>query len=332
MRLYRTFQAILVLVCALSLTACGLMVPDMAEVWDRTDPDATQHMEAQIKKAIYCELRDAVKNVKKDESVVHYFHMKQVKQQDDAALPDSWGAQVTFSLEVDEKTAISPGVSLKTPMHAGATNFQGELIGATGLLSAVTYPFVSTAQSYAFGLGGTLSSQTQRTDKFNSYYSVAYLNKTYGEKGICNDPPDLGPPSTSSPFLVISKLGIKDWLSNSVYVDNILASSSGGGGDSSFKSDSISYEIKFIVVSDGNLSPSWNLVRVSANAGNTPLFDMSRTRTHDLLITIGPGKTETQTASNGKQVQKTVPSQSTANSHLAAEIGLAVANAIRNNP
>jgi hypothetical protein len=119
--------------------------------------------------------------------------------------------------------------------------------GATGALSALTYSFTSLPQSYAFGLGGTLSSQAQRTDKFNSFYSVEYLMKDYGGENVCDYPPDLGPRSSSSPFLALSNLGIKKWLADAIYVDDILHSST-GSSDASFKGDSISYEIKFIVV------------------------------------------------------------------------------------
>ncbi len=42
---------------ALALGGCGLTYSRLPEIWDETDPDATYHMEVQVKKAIYCELR-----------------------------------------------------------------------------------------------------------------------------------------------------------------------------------------------------------------------------------------------------------------------------------
>lgn len=95
------------------------------------------------------------------------------------------------------------------------------------------------------------------------------------------------------------------------------SSSSGGGGSSggasggtSQKPDTVSIEIKFVVVTNGNVSPTWKLVRVSANTGSNPLFSAGRTRTHDLIITIGP------------------PTQATANSHLAQVYGNTIGNAV----
>ncbi len=85
----------------------------------------------------------------------------------------------------------------------------------------------------------------------------------------------------------------------------------GTGGAGTSPPDTISIEIKFVIVSSGNVTPTWKLLRVSANTGSTPLFGMGRTRTHDLIITIGP------------------PTQSTAYTHLASQIGNAVGNANR---
>jgi acyl-CoA synthetase (NDP forming) len=102
-------------------------------------------------------------------------------------------------------------------------------------------------------------------------------------------------------------------------------------------SDSISYDIKFIIVTDANVTPVWKVVRFTTPS--SPAFlDTNRTRTHDLLITIGPGATTTVKDANGKTVKdangipvtRTVgPSASASNSHLAQEIGNAVAAALR---
>ena len=80
----------------------------------------------------------------------------------------------------------------------------------------------------------------------------------------------------------------------------------GGGGASGFAQDLFSQEIKFIIVSSGNIQPTWKLIQVSANTGNTPFFSTGRTRTHDLIITSGPQR------------------QRTANDFLATQIGQAV--------
>ena len=66
----------------------------------------------------------------------------------------------------------------------------------------------------------------------------------------------------------------------------------GGGSDAgsggSKKIDVYSYEIKFVIVSNGSVTPTWKLVHVSANSGALPFVSAGRTRTHDLILTFGP--------------------------------------------
>jgi hypothetical protein len=101
-------------------------------------------------------------------------------------------------------------------------------------------------------------------------------------------------------LILESKLGIRGWLVGAMIADiligpqnesgsNSKASNSGGGGGQ--KPDTISHEIKFVIVSNG-MTPTWKLVNVSANSTGT-FFSAGRTRTHDLIITISPNDTQT---------------------------------------
>jgi hypothetical protein len=119
--------------------------------------------------------------------------------------------------------------------------------------------------------------------------------------------------ASSSPFILESNLGIKDWLRGAMQVNRVLPSVGGGAGDGSTAPDTVSYEVKFVIVSNGSVTPTWTLVRLSANTGtgSLPFFSTGRTRTHDLIITIGPSSTQTN------------------NAHLALQIGNAVSNANR---
>jgi hypothetical protein len=263
-----------------------------------------------------------------------------------------------LSLQVDESIALNPGLSF--------TQLYPNIVKVFGVGNSVT-----TAQSFTFGMGASLSSESIRIDKFNTYYSIKDL--ALRKSQICENDgkPDPGKdlfhnlnwtPATSSPFLIESDLGIKDWLIGAMYFDTLLPSSSsqpqpsaasngkfegtfkgkldgplkgqaegtfsgktssgggssggargggggaagGGGGAAGFAQDSVSREIKFIIVSSGNLQPTWKLVQVAANTGNAPFFSTGRTRTHDLIITIGP------------------PTTRTANDFLASQIGQAI--------
>jgi hypothetical protein len=320
------------LLAAFGFAGCGLTAPDIREPWDSDIPEdakgpripATAQIEFEVKKHVFCELGAAVKEVNKNpvilgSKVVPY------------ALPPDWIAQLTLSFQVDESSALSPGVTLNTVLP-NAVNVFGP--GTAGT--------VTTPQSRAVGLGGTLSSTATRIDKFNPVYSIDYLMIPNGPGSVCNkERPENDPfrqrgrePAASSPLIIGGDLGIRDWLFGAILTNVFIpsqkavrgarvtkragsggtggAGSAGGGG---VKPDTLSYEIKFVIVSSGNVTPTWKLVNISANASST-LFSAGRTRTHDLIITIGPDDTGTLF------------------SHLSSEIGQAVsgANGARMSP
>jgi hypothetical protein len=394
-----------ILLAACGLADCGAVVPNIKEVWDSDIPGApgrapiagAGQIEFEIKKQIWCDLRRAVR------AANDYYVENDGKNGAPALplLPKDWGALVTLSLQVDESSALNPGVAFNTPM-ANAINTFGK--GNT----------VTTPQLFSLGLGGTLSSVATRTDKFDPYWTIAELSKPIREEGVCNSAiPENDPfvyegymPAKSSP-LIVSDLGLTPWLLGALFTNvsipsvvgppppnkkqlenerkllighgftrpeiaQIVASGAfssdaitlarmgythaqiakylgkgvspselqklkqqgyqsdeiekivdakakasaskqqmGSAGGGSNPPDTLSIEIKFVIVSSGNVTPTWKLVRVSANTGSTPLFSMGRTRTHDLIITIGP------------------PTPATANTHLASQIGNAVGNANR---
>jgi len=295
-------------------------------------------MEVQVKHAIYCELKRAAIDVRQLQAPRRLHDDKDVTSANDSYLPDPWGVLVQLTLQVDEKSALTPGVSLKTPIHNAPVNFPGETIGATGALAAVTYGPLSVAQSYSLGLNGTLSSENIRYDKYNFYYAARDLVLPITEGSSCytNVPNILGPKSSSSPLIDASNLGLQEWLLSAVRVIDYHRSSRAAANDEgiplgtsgSFVSDSANYDNKFIIVTDASVSPTWNLVRVGTPT--TPFLDANRTRTHELLITLAPGDTiTTRTASGKKLVRSVGPSAGAINSHLAAQIGSAVANALR---
>jgi hypothetical protein len=205
-----------------------------------------------------------------------------------------------LSFQVDESSGLTPGVTFNTVLPSVVRVFGP---GATG---SVTVP-----QSRAIGVGGTLSSTATRIDKFNPTYSISYLMIPNGPGSVCKEDPFRSQlkwePASSSPFILEGNLGIRDWLVGAMLTDRFIGSNttSGKAGSLEKKTDAISYEIKFIIVSSGNVTPIWKLVNISANPTGT-LFSTGRTRTHDLIITIGPND------------------DNTVNSHLASQIGQAV--------
>jgi hypothetical protein len=319
----------------LALGGCGLTYSALPEVWDRFDPDAIYHMEVQVKHAIYCELKRAAIDARGLPWHDRLQYGTKVSTEADIPFPDNWGVQITLTLQADEKSALTPGLSLKTPLHNAPVNFRGETIGATGLLAAITYGPASIMQSYSLGLGGTLSSQNVRYDKYNFYYTARDLTEPFTEGSSCvtGVPHILGPKTTSSPFVDASNLGIHEWLLSAIRVidyhrSSREATSGEGTPTGGATSDSSNYDNKFTIVSDATVSPTWNLVRIGTPTA--PLFDANRTRLHELLMTVGPGTFKLEKAARGKQIVRAVlPSESARESHFASQIGSAVANAIR---
>jgi hypothetical protein len=307
-------RLLLILVSASGFVGCGITVPDIKEPWDVDEPADAENpkipgaaqMEFEIKKRIYCDLSEAVREVNKAYPTVP-----------GGLLPKNWGAQVSLSLQVDETSSLNPGLTLNTT-YPTVISYPATK-NALGALAATT-----TSQSFGLGFGATVSSTATRVDKFDPYYSIAYLMKPDRPGGVCfpgkpytqNDPflRRGWTPAASSPFIVESDLGIKDWLMGAMIVDNALPSEGPtptGGGSAPSGKDTVSLEIKFVIITSGNVTPTWKLVRVSTNTGSTPFFNTGRTRTHDLIITIG------------------APGDNSKNTHLASQIGNAVSNANR---
>ena len=213
-------------------------------------------------------------------------------------IPLDWIAQISLSFQVDESSALSPGVTLNTTLPNAVKVF--------GPQSSV-----SVSQSRSVGFGGTLSSTATRIDKFDPSYSVRYLMIPDGPNSACTSDPFVTQlnwiPDSSSPFILEGNLGIEDWLFGAILTDLFLHSADlpKGGTGGAQKPDTISYEVKFVIVSNGNVTPTWKLVNISANTSGT-FFSTGRTRTHDLILTIGPNDT------------------TTIYSHLASQIGQAV--------
>jgi hypothetical protein len=320
-RRYTPFFALFIL---FFVSGCGTMVPQMQEMWDFKTPDtpdtnyisAGGALEYKIKKKILCELIEATQKIAQDE-----------------VLPPDWGVQYILNLQVDESTALNPGVALVTPMHNAITNFKGEyLTGPTTPLATATYPFLSSPQQYSLGLGGTLSSQGTRVDKFGSFWALDKLKIPM--KSTClNDDGTLKPPGQGSSLLLESELGIYTWLHDAMTAEFLSPSSP---SDPANKLDFVSYEIKFMVISTGTITPTWKLVRITTPTGSLPLASANRTRTHDLTLTFGP-VVRTKPAADpchcNKQVAEIVePSLAASNASLASQIGLAVANSLRTLP
>jgi hypothetical protein len=223
-----------------------------------------------------------------------------------------YAAQITLTLTVDEKSALNPGIALNSVFPNATTAF-------------VNHPSVSTPQSFSLGLAGAFSTEATRKETLSLYLdlkdavstkqlAIAKANGVVEHPEACNQ---------VGGGMIESGIKFRDWL-----LDVTLpAAVEGGvvpnysqalsGAAKALKKDAISHEVTFVVIYGGNVTPTWKLVNISANQGSAPFFSVQRTNTQDVIITLGPAQEKTLSVA----AQNTI---------LASQIGIAVANAIRN--
>jgi hypothetical protein len=89
-------------------------------------------------------------------------------------------------------------------------------------------------------------------------------------------------------LLVQSDLKLEEWLADYL---SPLGTKEGQAPTSVagiLKSTVLTHDVKFEVLSSGNITPAWKLINVSIDQSGS-LFATSRDRTHDLIFTLGPG-------------------------------------------
>lgn len=272
----------------LMIAGCGLYVPEIQDFGDKV---TGQQLVNSITYNVTCEVQDAVDKIynNPDHPVKSTFL-------------DTWGVQITLSLQVEEKSSVNPVVNWLPPSPANAI--------------------------FNLAAGGTLSADATRTDKLNSYFTVAQLRA-------------LGPCEKSARpgglLLMQSNLGLDEWLianvTNANTGDVNYAADFTGGP---FGQNVLSHEIKFDVTNTGNVTPGWVLTRVMVNQSGD-LLSATRDRTNDLTITLGPTLAAPPKAVVDRQgkvriIRTFVPSNEASNAALASQIGLAVSNALKGNP
>jgi hypothetical protein len=123
-------------------------------------------------------------------------------------------------------------------------------------------------------------------------------------------------------MLMQSDLKLSEWLSSALIGDdtNTVSYVSFTPKDT----DVLTHKVRFDVVTGGELTPTWKLIRATVNPSGT-FLSAHRDRSHQLTLTIGP----TEVATVGPAKGKRIPTRAAADSALASEIGVAVANSVR---
>lgn len=232
---------------------------------------------------ITCEVQDALYNLIEEDK-------QDLREgRSDHRLTDwleKWGVQLALSLQIDEKGSVDVNATGLPPSPASA------VLSLTGGLAA--------------------ASTATRVDKLHAFHAVKYLARQKCSPGA----------RPGGLYMMQSDLKFKEWLKINLMSDLSGYVTYPTRADGPFKQDVISHQIKFIIDTSGRFSPGWKLTRVLVNQGNN-FLSASRTRTHDLTITLGPLDKEQLKAG------RIAPSRAAENAALASDIGISVANNLR---
>jgi hypothetical protein len=241
----------------LMLGGCGTYVPEIQENPWASDPD---RLVVAIVGSIHCELRNAVTYV------INSDRWRCWKR----GLPlaanwlNDWGTQVTITLTTDEQSSFNPSGSYISILHPMTSIFT--LLG-----------------------GASVSSEATRIETLNYYYTVKELYDA-GKGKPCSSTTVANfadhPPGS---LLIQSDLKLEEWLSavvQSQAVGDISITNPPPTSNQTAK-NALSHEVKFVIVTNGSITPMWKLVHATINQTGS-LFTASRTRTHDLSLTSGP--------------------------------------------
>ncbi len=280
----------------MAVGSCGVFVPELQEsIPHGGQPSEQEGLDGQtfVNSVVFnvaCEVRDAI---------VQFY-----RDYPDGSFMNSWGVQVTLNLQVEEKSSANPTANWTPPSPATAM--------------------------FNLGLGLTGSADATRIDKINWFLPVSQFR---GKPPCGNQRPD-------GILIFESDLRLREWLYDAINATKTRNVDFSNEASGPFKQNVISHEVKFEVITSANAIPGWKLARVTVNQSGTGLTT-SRDRTHDLTITFGPAISSSTPMldANGHQkrdshgkllyVTRYQPTEQAANSHLASEIGVAVAANIK---
>lgn len=254
---------------------------------DWEEADISDRLVYRIQKSIYCELRTAISHLGPLQA---YYRTGYVDN-----IPDDWGVQTTLQLQVDETGAVNPTVTL---------------------IPSATLSLPLTAQ---------LSSQATRIDKYYSFFSVRDMKKEIKEGDTaCTQGDGSALDHHGSSFLLSGDLGIEAWMKGALDARAAIPSSQFPNSQTT-KLDVISYDIKFIVITSGSINPTFKFAKV-ATGGGVPLLSGNRSRTHDLLVTLGP---TVLSKPSPHALPSVFPAGAATNVHLTGEIQQAFSSALQ---
>ncbi|MGP0094866.1 MAG: hypothetical protein ACLPKB_33670 [Xanthobacteraceae bacterium] len=259
----------LALIVMTTLGGCGLFVPEKdlfaGENHDPGLPSAQGVLENTIVGHIHCELRDGLMEV---------LAIRTTNGSLDWL--NKWGAQVTLKIQVEEQSAVNPGVSLLTPLENSVKAFP---VGGS----------VVSGQNVSIGLGlsGTAHATRVETISFTLTFKDLKLEaQTDAAKGIrsCD--------IYKNGVMLQSDLKIRQFLYDKAFIATTgEATSVNLPGLKKTKVVSpyttFTEDITFVASYGGSVTPMWKFATIAIDPSSN-MASATRTHTNDVLITLGP--------------------------------------------
>jgi hypothetical protein len=203
---------------------------------------------------------------------------------------DTWGTTVTLKLTVEDLNGLSPGASFISPLVQ--------------------------AQSFTLGLGASGTANATRLETIAFSYSNAKLIEE-AKKDIAKGP--LSCSKLQDGVMIQSDLKIGQFIYDKATISSTGEATSKHPNTPPFST--LQEDITFVATVGVSATPTWKLTRVTVNPSST-LVSLSRMRTDDVLITLGP------LAAGAKGKSQPLLSGETLMVHYAGLIGSATASAI----
>jgi hypothetical protein len=279
------------------IAGCGLQTPDLQSPFSKADElhITIDHIVNEVK----CELTHGIlRAIARDDL--------DAKENPPPKLGwlENWSALATLTLTAEEMSSFNPSITYTDILSNDIRRFPNGN--------------VTTPRTFSLGASTSVSADGTRTGKVNFFFVFKDFLANPEAPAI-----DLTKSCQhQSPVLLESHLKLDDWIEQALYPPITKANVTPVGY--SQPTSLISHEVNFVIKASGGITPSWKLIPVSFNTGVLPFIQANRNQTSDLLITLG----QTAAAEAGKKAPP-APSNEVLFSHLASEIGTAVATATR---
>ena len=136
-------------------------MPDLQNFYELHAPDAEQVKVQTLIEYVACDVIKSVREVLlKDQDNAVSAAALGYKEPPQLNWLKNWAAQLTFTLTVDEKSQLNPGIALNEVLPNAVTTFAG-------------HPSVRTGQTFSLGLAAAYSSDATRKETLTLYIPLS---------------------------------------------------------------------------------------------------------------------------------------------------------------